>query len=466
MLLREVKVMYDKLTDFFRKLNIRLERFLSRFNQEDKEFLPPSVEILERPPSPAGRVLIYVIVGLFLISIIWACIGEIDEVVVAQGKVIPDGYTKVIQAEDKGIVSSIKVKNGDHVTEGQVLMTLDPTMTEADLNSLKKDIAYYEMNLKRVLAELEGKPFVLEHNNNYDEKDRVQQMALFNSRRSENAAKLNYYDAQIRQKQDVVTVHQASVHKNEALLVIARDKEQTVAELEKQHAVARFTLLQYRSERIELEQNVKMGKAELSAAITDVNAAKQAKAQYVAEWNKELQAEMLDFRKQYNSLKESERKAELKNRMIEIKAPVNGAVHQLELHTVGGIVTQAQNLMNIVPDGTPLEIEAFIENKDVGFVHPGMPVEVKVETYNFQKFGVLKGKVKEISADSIEDKQRGMVFRVMVGLEAEALNYDDKKLKVYPGMTVSAEIKTRKKKVIDFFLEPFQTYKSEALRER
>lgn len=458
--------MYDKICDFFRKLNIKIEKFLSRFNQDDKEFLPPSVEILEKPPSPAGRVLIYVIISLFVIGFAWACIGEIDEVVVAQGKIIPAGYTKTLQAEDKGIVSKINVKNGQHVNAGDILLTLDPTMTEADLNSLKKDIAYYEMNLRRVLAELEDKPFVLENNVNYDEKDRVQQMALYNSRIAEKQAKLNYFNAQIRQKQDVVTVNSASLHKNEALLEIARDKEKTTVELEKQEAIGHFAVLQYRSERIELEQNVIMGKAELSAAITDVNAATQARAQYLAEWNKELQSEMLDFRKQYNSLKEAERKAELKNRLIEIKAPVAGAVHQLEIHTIGAIVTQAQPLVNIVPDGTPLEVEAFIANKDVGFVHPGMRVEVKIETYNFQKFGVLNGKVKEISPDSIEDKERGQIFRVMVSLDAEALNYDNKKLRAYPGMNVSAEIKTRKKKVIDFFLEPFQTYRSEALRER
>lgn len=458
--------MFDKICDLFNKLNKKIEKFLSRFNQDDKEFLPPSVEILEKPPSPGGRVLIYVIISLFVIALAWACIGEIDEVVVAEGKVIPSGYTKTLQSEDKGIVSKINVKNGDHVTEGQVLMTLDPTYTEADLNTLKKDIAYYELNLERVLAELGNKPFIIPNNPNYNEKDKMQQTALYESRVAEKNAKINYYDAQINQKQDVVNVNRASLKKNEALFAIARDKEQTVEELEKKDAVGHFTVLQYRSERIELEQNIAMGKAELSAAITDVNAARQAKAQYLAEWNKELQGEMLDFRKQYNTLKENERKAELKNRLIEIKAPVSGAVHQLEIHTLGAIVREAEVLMNIVPDGTRMEVEAFIANKDVGFVHPGMNVEIKVETYNFQKFGVLNGKVREISPDSIEDKERGRIFRVMVDMEDNALHYDNKNLKVYPGMSVSAEIKTRKKKVIDFFLEPFQTYKSEALRER
>ena len=145
---------------------------------------------------------------------------------------------------------------------------------------------------------------------------------------------------------------------------------------------------------------------------------------------------------------------------------MDGAVHRLDIHTVGAVVTAAQALMEVVPKGTPMEVEAWMENKDVGFVYPNMPVEVKVDAFNFQKFGTIKGKVREISPDAIEDKERGQIYRVMVSIEEEKLHMDDKELQVTPGMAVSAEIKTRKKRIIDFFLEPFQTYKSEALRER
>ena len=140
---------------------------------------------------------------------------------------------------------------------------------------------------------------------------------------------------------------------------------------------------------------------------------------------------------------------------------------KLDIHTVGAVVQEAQGLMQVVPEGTPMEVEAWMENKDVGFVRPNMPVEIKVDTFNFQKFGTIKGKVREVSPDVIEDKERGPLYRVMVSLDEEKLHTtDNRDLQVYPGMTVSAEIKTRKKRIIDFFLEPFQTYKNEALRER
>ena len=339
-------------------------------------------------------------------------------------------------------------------------------MSESDLNALKKEIAYYNTSIRRIMAELEDKPFLPEIDSPIDSKDFAQQMSLYRSRQSEKKARMEFYAAQIKQKEDNVQVAKDSLVKYKELLSIAREREQSLKEIVEVGAISKYTYLEYKGKRIELEQNVKMNLSELSAAEAEASAARQEKAQYLAEWNRQLQEELINSRKQYNTLKESERKAELKNKLIEIKAPVDGAVHKLDIHTVGAVVTEAQPLMEVVPEGTPMEVEAWMENQDVGFVIPQMPVEIKVDAFNFQKFGTLKGKVREISPDAIEDKERGQLYRVMVSLDEEKLHMDNRDLQVYPGMAVSAEIKTRKKRIIDFFLEPFQTYKSEALRER
>ena len=449
-----------------KKIEKYLEKFLIRSDSGDKEFLPPAVEILETPPSPMGRMLVWTVLLLFVLAVLWSFIGEIDEVVVARGKVIPIGYTKVLQSEDKGIVKRILVQEGQKVKQGELLMELDRTMSESDLNALKKEIAYYDINIRRILAELENKPFVPGAGGEIDSKDFVHQMSLYNSRQSERKARLEFYDAQIRQKEDSVRVAESSLEKYRQLLAIAREREQNLEEIVKEGAVSKYTYLEFKGKRIELEQNVSMNISELSAAKAEASAARQQKAQYWAEWNRQLQEELINCRKQYNTLKESERKAELKNKLIEIKSPVDGAVHKLDIHTVGAVVQEAQGLMQVVPEGTPMEVEAWMENKDIGFVRPDMPVEIKVDTFNFQKFGTIKGKVREVSPDAIEDKDRGPLYRVMVSLDEEKLHMDNKDLQIYPGMTVSAEIKTRKKRIIDFFLEPFQTYKNEALRER
>ena len=449
-----------------KKIEKYLEKILIRSDSEDKEFLPPAVEILETPPSPMGRMLVWSVLALFVLVILWSFIGEIDEVVVARGKVIPIGYTKVLQSEDKGIVKRILVQEGQKVKQGELLMELDRTMSESDLNALKKEIAYYAIYIRRILAELENKHFVPGAGGEADPGDFSRQMSLYNSRQSEKTARLEFYDAQIRQKEDSVRVAESSLEKYRQLLAIAREREQNLKEIVEEGAISKYTYLEYKGKRIELEQNVSINLSELSAAKAEASAARQQKAQYMAEWNRQLQEELISCRKQYNTLKESERKAELKNKLIEIKSPVDGAVHKLDIHTVGAVVQEAQGLMQVVPEGTPMEVEAWMENKDIGFVRTDMPVEIKVDTFNFQKFGTIKGKVREVSPDSIEDKDRGPLYRVMVSLEEEKLHMDNKDLQIYPGMTVSAEIKTRKKRIIDFFLEPFQTYKNEALRER
>lgn len=449
-----------------KKLQKKIEKYLEKSDMQDYDFYPPATEILEKPPSPAGRLLVWVIVSLFVLALGWSFIGEIDEVVVAQGKVIPVGYTKILQAEDKGIVKNILVKNGQHVQQGEVLLELDPTYSESDLQTLKKNIAFYELNMERINAELNNQPFVVKANIQADDKDRNQQLSLYRSRQQEKRAKLDYYNAQINQKQDAVKVAYAALSKNEQQYLLAKAKEESTQKLWDENAIAYFQVLDYRGQRIEYEQNINMIRAQLNAAETDVKAGLQQKAQFEAEWNRQLQEEMLNCRKEYQELKQAERKADLKNRLIVIKSPVDGVVHQLEIHTLGAVVQAAEPLLSIVPEGTPMEIEAWMENRDVGFVHPQQAVEVKVEAFNFQKFGVLQGKVREISADSIEDKQRGQIYRVMISLDTEKLYMDKKELPIYPGMNVSAEIKTRKKRIIDFFLEPFQTYKSEALRER
>ncbi len=281
-----------------KKIEKYLEKFLIRSDSEDKEFLPPAVEILETPPSPMGRMLVWAVLGLFVLVLLWSFIGEIDEVVVARGKVIPVGYTKVLQSEDKGIVKRILVQEGQKVKKGELLMELDRTMSESDLNALKKEISYYDINIRRILAELSDKPFMAETGTGFDPRDMAQQMSLYQSRQSEKKAKLEFYDAQIRQKEDSVRVAESSLEKYQQLLAIAREREQNLKEIVEQGAISKYTYLEYKGKRIELEQNVSMNISQLSAAKAEASAARQQKAQYLAEWNRQLQEELINCRKQ------------------------------------------------------------------------------------------------------------------------------------------------------------------------
>ena len=159
-------------------------------------------------------------------------------------------------------------------------------------------------------------------------------------------------------------------------------------------------------------------------------------------------------------------KAEQRNRLMHLTAPVDGTVQQLAIHTAGGVVTEAQPLMVIVPSNQPVEVEALLENKDIGFVRPGQEVEVKVDTFTFTKYGVVHGTVQSISDDAIEDERLGLVYSTRIQLKENSILVGSQQVPLTPGMSIRAEVKTDKRKVIDYFLSPLQQYVDESLAER
>ena len=168
------------------------------------------------------------------------------------------------------------------------------------------------------------------------------------------------------------------------------------------------------------------------------------------------------------SYQEELKKAEEKNRLAKILAPVDGRVGQLALHTVGGVVTEAQALLTVVPDDVTLEVEAWVSNKDIGFVMQNQRAEVKVETYNFQKYGTFDATVREVSPDAAKqtEKDTEYKYRVLLSLDRSSVKMVEREAQLAPGMAATAEIKIRQKRIIEFFLDPFRKQTSEALRER
>ena len=185
-----------------------------------------------------------------------------------------------------------------------------------------------------------------------------------------------------------------------------------------------------------------------------------------AERDKDIAAKMVDDRKQLQVYEEELKKAEQKSRQAILVAPVDGRVSQLAVHTLGGVLTEAQSLMIIVPEGTTLEVEAWAANKDIGFLKQGQQAEVKIETFNFQRYGTIDATVSEISADATEDKDKGRVYRMVLQLQRQDMQVAGGNIALAPGMSATVEVKIRQKRIIEFFLDPFRKYKSEALRER
>ena len=437
--------------------------------EKETEFLPAILEVTETPPSPTGRLVMWTVLGLIVVALLWSFLGHINEVAVASGKVIPTGQVKTVQVKNKGIIKEIMVKEGQEVKEGDTLVVLDPTTSDADYDTLKKRAAYYKLDIARLEAELAGKPFSPEKDEDLDEHDLKAEIALYQSRVNDYHSQQQAARDVVMQKKSILLSAQSTYEKYTEGLVIAAQKEKRLNELFSQNAISEFQLLEQRTQRIEYEKNAQSTLDGINTTKAEIAEAEQKLANVEAAYHKDIMTSLVEARKEYYSILEGLRKAEEDTRLSTVVAPCDGRVYNLAVHTVGGIVTDAQPLMMIVPDDVRLQFEVYADNKDIGFIQIGQTAEVKVETYNFQKFGIVEAEVEEIGADSIDDRQdpeRNRKFRLLLNPTKDDINIFGKKAELTPGMTVSAEIKIKEKRIIDYFLDPFRRYTSEALRER
>ena len=458
----------------FRKLRLYIDRLTAdrkngdsqELTSQEREFLPGVLETMTSPPAPAARKLLWVLFALLLSAVLWVCFGHVDEVAVAEGKVIPNGESKVIQAEDKGVIKKIYVTEGQLVHKGDLLVELDTTMTQADLDNLKKKIAYYETDIERLLAEQRGEAFIIGENSSLDKQDRLFQQNLYASRMAHYRSQLAVAAYNLQQQKAALSSEQTGYEKLSRLYDIAQEKNTKVAKLAEQNAISTFTALEYQSKAVELEQDVYGQSHKIDQAQWAVIQAEQQLEEVRAEHDKEITGMLVESRRQLASYQEELKKADEKNRLSQLRAPIDGKVAHLSVHTEGGVVTPAQAILEVVPEDARMEVEAWVQNRDIGFVQEGQEAEVKVEAFSFQKFGTISGHVMQISPDAMEDKDKGRRYRVTIELDRPEFQLVDRVADISSGMTASAEIKIRQKRIIEFFLDPFRRYKSEALRER
>ena len=438
--------------------------------ETETEFLPAILEVTETPPSPTKRLVMWTVLALIVIGLLWAFLGHINEVAVAPGKVIPSGQAKTVQVKNKGIVKEIRVEEGQKVEEGDILVLLDPTTTSADYDSLRKRAAYYKLDIQRLTAELTGQPFMPEEDPDLEAHDLAAELALYQSRTNDYRTQRESRQEVIAQKRARLEAARATYEKYNEGLKIAQTKEEKLTDLMEEEAISAFQLLEQQNQTIEYAQNAQSQLDEITSIQAEIAEAEQNLANVDASYRKEIMTALVDAKKEYYSVTESIKKADEDSRMATIVAPTSGRVYNLNIHTVGGIVTDAQALMQIVPEEASLEFEVYADNKDIGFIREGQTAEVKVETFNFQKFGMVDAKVTEVSADAVNeiaDQERYKKFKlILVPSGKKTIDVFGEEVPLAVGMNVSAEIKIKEKRIIDFFLDPFRRYTSEALRER
>jgi hemolysin D len=445
----------------------KLKRKLAaKLNVPEKEFLPAILEITDTPPSPVGRLVLWAFFIAICGTLLWTVFGHVDEVATAPGKMIPIGNVKVLQAGDKGVVKNIFIKEGQRVNKGDLLIELDQTISAADVAGFKKQIAYYNLEISRLMAQKTGAPFQPGADPDLDPKDLAAQVGLYQSWLLERQARVVTAQAAVQQSAAALETARVNQVRYSQQLEIAREIESRLDGLYAQNAVAYFQLLGQRAKRMELEQALLAQESEIAKNEALLMQSQGSLANVQASYDKDIDTRLTDDRKQLLQYTEELKKADERNRLARITAPIDGRIGELAVHTIGGVVTAAQVLMTIVPDDATLQMEAWVANKDIGFVHEGQAAEVKIETFNFQKFGTIPAVVENVSPDATEDKEKGRTYRVLLKLDKDKVLVNDKFVDLTTGMSATADIKIRQKRIIEYFLDPFKQYQNEALRER
>jgi hemolysin D len=413
------------------------------FTVQEAEFLPAALSLQERPVSPAALLTARLLMALVLALLLWSWFGKVDIVVNASGKIIPGQRIKTIASVDVASVRALHVVEGQHVKAGDVLVELDASATDAEHDKAIIDRSAAVLQAARsqaLLAALDSGqaprlPAVVPGATG--EQLRAEQLHLTGMYR-DYQARLARIDGDIK-------------HCEEELPLVTQRAEDFRALLE-HHDVAQHAWLEKEQARVDLHGRLEDARHQRAALVAETRR---------TAYDQLTEGARVAAAAQQDAIRSGEH-----SRLLKLVAPVDGTVQQLNLHTVGGVVPSAQPLMQVVPDQQEVEVEAMVESRDVGFVEEGQRAEVKVDAFDYTKYGTVGASITHLSRDAVQDEKRGLLYVAKVVLKKSTMAIEHKTVALVPGMAVNVEVKTGERRIIDYVLEPLLQHASEAFHER
>lgn len=428
------------------------------------EFKPLLSEIEEAPVSPLGRFTFWTIVSLIIVTSLWLFIGKVDIVVNARGIVIPDGEAKIIQPLETGVVKEIAVKEGDFVHKGQLLVSIDSSATDAQLKAAAKNLEQSELEAERLKSSGTLSTFKPE----ISSPDLGEELEIQQKLYEENLISLKNTilakQQQIEQIKQQISSSEALKRDYEFQLKNAREREQKLYEVIDIIAYNRYQDAKDKTKN--LTESVNRTEADIQRFYAQIKEIQDEIARLNADFKSQNLNAFAENQKRINELEASKEQIEFSNKNQFITSPCDGYIDKLYVHTIGGVVTPAQELIALTPADTPVVIKATVLNRDIGFIRKGMTVSLKIDTYDFQKYGILHGTVKSISQNSIEDEKLGPVYEIYVKPTEDTLIIEGKEQKLSTGMTLNAEIEIGERRIIEFFIYPLIKYLDEGISVR
>ena len=443
------------------------------------DFSPPLLRIQDQPPAPLAGWMLRLLIFLLSALLLWAGLGRLDIVAVADGKLVPSTYLKIVQPAEQGIVKEILVKEGEKVTEGQVLVRMDPALTAADVKSIEADHQNKRLALRRIDAQLSGRQLTREARDPAELHAQVSAQYAANVRAYENA--LAQERALLDKARHDLAAAQATKAKLEQVLPHYVDQEKAFEKLSRDGFAGRILYTDKQRERIEKEQDLRTQESIIRANQALIEQSEQKTTQITADYRRQLQTERVEIAAQLERASQELAKLAYRKDLLELRAPQGGIVKDLATHTAGTVAAPGTILMTLVPEGDRLIAEVWVSNQDVGFVRAGQEAKLKLAAFQFQKYGLLEGRVTHVNADATEaaspntrsdalggrDRPTGpLAFRTLVDLSAQELSAGGRRYALQPGMQVAGEIHLGTRTILEYLLSPVQKAFHEAARER
>lgn len=425
---------------------------------DEADFSPPALALTERPVSPTARITAALLIGLVVVSLVWAGLGRVNIVANAVGQVIPSTRTQTIAAVETAVVRAVDVKEGQSVRAGQVLLALDARPFRADYRKAIAEERTADLTMARSSALIAA---ITAHT-----LPRLSNVPGMPAAQLEEAQR--HLAAQYLAFTAKLAELSTAVDRYAEALPVARERAQMYAHLLLTHDVSRDAWLARDQESLDIE-----------GSLTDARAAREA---FVAQTRREAYDTFTAAAQTAAIARQEAARAASQATWFTLRSPVKGTVQQLSVHTVGGVVPAAQPLMRVVPGDEQMEVQVYLQNRDVGFVRVGQSAKVKVAAFDYTRYGTIAGRVVSVSQDAIEGstnpqdnggqakagspEDMGSRYLVRVALRSATMKVDGRLVPLLPGMAVTAEIKTGRRRVIDYFLSPLLRQGTGSLHER
>jgi HlyD family secretion protein len=439
-------------------------------NPEDYLSYELGKAVRELPPLYT-RVLAGALTAIVMGTIGWAYLSKIDEVAVAQGEIIPTSQIRPVRALEGGVIREIKVKEGDRVKQGDVLIEQDPELSKTEVDRLQQNVALIRQDVARLEAESKGSS---SSGSAIQDQLIASRLREFDTRQATANADAQRQVAVIGEARAKLTRLQENLNSAKATLINAEERESSLRQLvEQEGAVPRFDYLQSKDQLTEaqnqissLTQDIVAQQQSIQQAEQAYTGAQQSANRLSSERQSEILTQMNQRRQDLTELEGQLKQAQVKAKGQVIVAPISGKIYNIQTSLAERTISPGQDLLSILPDSHDLLVEAKVLNRDVGFIKEKMRVKVKVATFPFQEFGTIDGEVLKLTPNATLDKDLGLVYTVRVMLKRKTINVEGKDVELTPGMAVTAEVVTRKRSILTFMLEPITRRFSEALTER